>query len=86
MDLNAHVKFMIGNAVCPIHHQKAAVEVKDGNFNFNCCCTPFKIECLKTTIKLLTVTKASPSRAMQRKNAIVGDKDIPQITHIRLTA
>lgn len=86
MDLNAQVKFMIGNVTCPIHHQKAAVEVKDGNFNFNCCCIPFKIECLKTMVKLLTVTKLSPSRAMRKKPVVTDDKDIPQMTYNKLSA
>jgi len=52
MDLNHHIKFVIDLTICPVHSEKALIEICDNNITFKCCCADFKITCLQTLVKL----------------------------------
>ncbi len=53
MDLNSHVKSMIEVMTCPIHHQNPSVILLDKQIEILCCCTDFKITCLKKMTDIL---------------------------------
>lgn len=55
MDLNAHVKSVIESMTCPEHGQKPTVLIKDNSNNIDmfCCCTEFKIACLRKMTGIL---------------------------------
>ena len=57
INLNAHVKSLVETTACPIHHQKPLLEISDGKIIINCCCSDFKVMCLKQVIRVLIQEK-----------------------------
>ena len=57
MDLNTHVKSAIERLTCSIHHQNPSVILTGENIVINCCCSNFKVICLKLLIRSLVEHK-----------------------------
>lgn len=53
MDLNAHVKSVIKYMTCTIHHQPPLIAIVGERIKIECCCSAFKILCLKKMIEIL---------------------------------
>jgi len=43
---------MIGLKACPVHHEYAVVDIVDNKLDILCCCSDFKVECMKTLIRI----------------------------------
>ena len=52
MDIETRLKAEIGLKICPVHRQYAIVEIIDNKLDIWCCCSDFKVECMKTLIKI----------------------------------
>jgi hypothetical protein len=50
---NKHVKFLVEHKTCPVHNQKPSIQIIDDQIKVKCCCSDFKITCLKKIIRLL---------------------------------
>ncbi len=50
---NKHVKSLVEHKTCPIHDQKPSIQIIDDRIKLKCCCSDFKITCLKKIVKLL---------------------------------
>lgn len=50
---NTHLKSLVEHKTCPVHNQKPYVEIVKGEIQVKCCCSDFKITCLKKIVKLL---------------------------------
>jgi hypothetical protein len=57
MDLNTHVKSVIKFMTCTIHHQPPLIAIVGERIKIECCCSDFKILCLKKMIELLVQYK-----------------------------
>lgn len=57
MDINNQVKFIIELKTCEIHHKTPHVNITENKVQIMCCCVEFKIECLKSIIRLLNEHK-----------------------------
>jgi hypothetical protein len=68
MDLNAHVKSVIELKTCPIHYEYPTVEIIDNHLNILCCCTDFKIACLKTMVSMLTEEREQKLKVVWKGN------------------
>ena len=53
MDLYAHAKSVVELQACPIHHKHPHVSYDKGKFEIDCCCSAFKVNCLKVVIAYL---------------------------------
>ena len=67
MDLNSHVKAMIETMTCHIHNQKPSVVLLERNVEIMCCCTDFKIICLKKMAEILTNHKDQSLKVAWKK-------------------
>ena len=53
MDLYAHAKSVIELQLCEIHQEKPQVKFIDERIIIDCCCSDFKVTCLKALVNLL---------------------------------
>ncbi len=53
MDSNTRLKSIIELMTCPVHAKKPYVEILDKKIEIMCCCTDFKIICLKKMANVL---------------------------------
>jgi len=54
---NPYAKSVIENMTCSIHHQSPTINIEDSLITLDCCCSTFKVECLREIFTLIVVHK-----------------------------
>jgi hypothetical protein len=72
MDFTAHVKSVIEQQTCAIHHRHPKLEISGKQVIIDCCCARFKIVCLKYIIHLLQREKQSQLSLAWKHDGVPG--------------
>lgn len=67
MELYNYVKSVVELRVCPVHNQKPLIASNTNNIDVACCCTEFKIACLKGMVDILTDYKEMQESSSYRE-------------------